>query len=95
VRESLATVALAPAVVVVGIPGVLRARGLTGQISGTVTDTTGGVLPGVTVAITNVGTGFARETVTGADGEFAYPDLLPGTLDRAISLYSLTQGGLL
>ena len=37
--------------------GELSAQGLTGQISGTVTDSGGGVLPGVTVTIRNVGTG--------------------------------------
>ena len=45
----LAGVTLALAVVMLGIPRLVQAQGLTGQISGTVTDATGGVLPGVTV----------------------------------------------
>ncbi len=65
VRNCFARLALALAIAVLGIPGLLQAQGLTGQISGTVTDTTGGVLPGVTVTIRNVGTGLTRETVTG------------------------------
>ena len=51
-----------------GTQSLLFAQGLTGQISGVVTDSSGGVLPGVTVAIKNAGTGLTRETVTGADG---------------------------
>ena len=34
---------------VAGAATTVRAQGLTGQISGTITDTSGGVLPGVTV----------------------------------------------
>src|SRR5206468_2787431 len=38
-----------------GALGQLHAQGLTGQISGTVTDASAGVLPGVTVTIRNAG----------------------------------------
>ena len=81
-----AGVALAVALVALGLPGLIQAQGLTGQISGTVTDTTGGVLPGVTVAIKNVGTGLTRDTVTGTDGTFVFPDLLAGTFDLTVTM---------
>jgi len=45
-----------------------RAQGLTGQITGTITDAGGGVMPGVTVVATNAGTNQRRETVTGPEG---------------------------
>jgi uncharacterized protein (DUF2141 family) len=51
---------------------------LTGQISGTITDSGGGVLSGATVVLKNAGTNLTRETVTGADGTFVFPDLLAG-----------------
>ena len=38
-----------------GATSNLHAQGLTGQISGTVTDSGGGVLPGATVVIKNAG----------------------------------------
>ena len=38
-------------------------------------------MPGVTVSVTNTGTDLARDTVTGADGAFVFPDLLAGTYD--------------
>jgi hypothetical protein len=64
----------------------LHAQGLTGQISGTVTDSGGGVLPGATVVLKNAGTNQTRETVTGADGAFLFPDLLAGNYDVAVTV---------
>jgi hypothetical protein len=86
VRKRLAGIALALAVVMVGVPRLIQAQGLTGQISGTVTDSTGGVLPGVTVIIKNVGTGLTREVVTGTDGAFVFPDLLAGRFDLTVTM---------
>jgi hypothetical protein len=68
------------------VPAAVFAQGLTGQISGTVTDSSGGVLPGVTVTIRNAGTGLTRETTTGGDGVFVFPDLLAGTFDVTVAM---------
>jgi hypothetical protein len=67
-------------------PAALLAQGLTGQISGSVTDSGGGVLPGATVTVKNAGTNQTRETVTGADGVFSFPDLLAGTYDLTVGV---------
>jgi hypothetical protein len=48
-----------------------------GQINGVVTDTSGGVVPGVNVTATEVGTGLASTTVTGANGRYSFPSLRP------------------
>ena len=66
--------------------GTLHAQGLTGQISGTITDTGGGVMPGATVTVKNVGTNLVRETVTGADGAFVITNLLAGTFDLSVTV---------
>ena len=66
--------------------GNLNAQGLTGQISGDVTDSGGGVMPGATVTVTNVGTNLVRETVTGADGAFVITNLLRGTFDLSVTV---------
>ena len=50
----------------------------TGSINGVVTDNTGGALPGVTVTVTNTGTGLSRSVVTENDGTFQIPLLPPG-----------------
>jgi carboxypeptidase family protein len=55
------------------------AQSNTGQISGTVKDSSGGVLPGVTVTVTNVGTTIARTTVTDERGSFVVTGLPVGT----------------
>ena len=46
-----------------------------GQISGTIRDTSGGVLPGVTVTVTNTNTNISRTEVTGANGTFVIASL--------------------
>ena len=45
----------------------------TGTISGTVQDTTGGALPGVTVTIQSQDRGFSRSTVTDGNGRYVFP----------------------
>jgi Carboxypeptidase regulatory-like domain/TonB dependent receptor-like, beta-barrel/TonB-dependent Receptor Plug Domain len=49
-----------------------------GTISGTASDGTGAVLPGVTVVVTNTDTGVARTLMTDERGRFTAPDLAPG-----------------
>ncbi len=63
-----------------------EAQGLTGQISGTVVDAGGGVLPGATVTLKNAGTNATRDTVTAPDGTFVFPDLLAGTYDISVAI---------
>jgi hypothetical protein len=57
----------------------LLAQDFRGQISGRLTDGSGGRLPGVTVTVTNVATNVATPTTTNGDGEFTIPFLTPGT----------------
>ena len=52
--------------------------GATAQISGVVKDSSGGVLPGVTVTATQTDTGLKRDAVTEADGAYSLPNLPPG-----------------
>ncbi|HMC21711.1 MAG TPA: TonB-dependent receptor, partial [Thermoanaerobaculia bacterium] len=48
-------------------------------LGGTVTDASGGALPGVTVTATHNATGFNRSVVTGTDGAYRFPSLPVGT----------------
>ena len=50
-----------------------------GSIDGTVTDTTGAVIPGASVSLSNEATGEARETSTGAAGNYSFPTVNTGT----------------
>ena len=47
----------------------------TGQISGRVTDTSGAVLPGVDVTVTQTSTGLVRAAVTNESGQYVIPSL--------------------
>src|SRR4026208_1626409 len=57
--------------------GSIWAQG-TAQISGTVKDQTGAVLPGVEVTVTQTDTGVARNTSTNETGSFVLPNLVVG-----------------
>ena len=48
------------------------------QITGTVKDASGGVIPGATITARNVDTGFTRTGVTDGQGEYRLPSLPPG-----------------
>ena len=61
------------------LSSVAFAQGGSAAITGTVFDQDKAVLPGVTVTVTNEATGIARDTVTGAEGLFVMPTLVPGT----------------
>src|SRR5262245_47692558 len=56
------------------------------SLGGVVQDTSGGVVPGATVVITNVATGVKNETVSNATGTFVVPALDPGTYEATVSL---------
>jgi hypothetical protein len=65
----------------------LFAQAVTGTILGTVTDATGGVMPGATVTLKHEGTGLTRVVVTDNAGEFTAPALPTGkyTLSAELS----------
>src|SRR4249919_723905 len=58
----------------------------TAQITGTVKDSSGGVLPGATVSATQTDTGFKREVVTDADGLFSFPSIPVGPYRLEVTL---------
>jgi hypothetical protein len=73
-------------ILIIGRAGICDAQTFRGGISGRVADSTGAVLPGVTVTATNDATGVARTTVTSAGGDFSVPDLQLGmyTIEAAL-----------
>jgi len=54
-------------------------------ISGTVTDASGSKMPGVNIAITNIGTGITTNSVTKGEGTFTVPNLQPGNYEVSAS----------
>ena len=61
-----------------------RAQTFRGTILGTVTDTTGAVVPGATITIRNVNTGLVRTTESQADGSYRVSELPIGTYDVTV-----------
>ena len=68
------------------LPANARAQLTTGTLYGVVQDTSGAILPGVSVTVTHQGTTLTRETVSDARGEFALPALPPGAYTIKIEL---------
>ena len=56
------------------------------NLSGTVKDDQGNLLPGVTVTAKNTATGLERTDVTGNSGDYRIPSLPPGTYDLTATL---------
>jgi len=61
------------------------AQKITGDITGTVTDPAGAVVPGATVTAENVGTGLSRSAKTAATGDYRLVELPPGTYKVTVS----------
>ncbi len=70
----------------VGAAAISSAQETTGTITGTVTDSTGAVLPGVTVAVRNVQTGRTWDFVSTETGTYTASLLPPGTYEVTFSL---------
>ncbi|MEJ7607919.1 MAG: TonB-dependent receptor [Bryobacteraceae bacterium] len=60
-------------------------QGLTGSISGTLSDPSGSAIPGAEVTLTNAGTNQTRETKSQDNGDFVFTQLLPGTFRLSVS----------
>jgi hypothetical protein len=80
-------------------PAPARAQGSpAGTLAGTVSDPSGGVLPGVVVVAKGVQTGLTQQTVTGAEGDWRIPGLPSGTYEVAFELDGfkrLVRGGVI
>ncbi len=76
---------LALSLVLVSLSVYALGQGATGQITGTVTDAAGAVVPGASVTVTNLATSLTREVNTGGEGDFAVPLLPPGRYKVEVS----------
>ena len=64
---------------------VLSAQTVTGSIVGTVVDSSGAVIPGAAVQLTDVANGTVRTAATGRDGEFHLPNLAASTYTAVVA----------
>src|SRR5438105_1968593 len=63
-----------------------HAQAASAVIAGTISDTQGGVLPGVTITVTNAESGTVRTAVTEADGKYRVPGISPGRYNLTAEL---------
>ena len=78
------------ALVLVVMAGSLMAQVGTGSIMGTVTDSTGAVLVGASVTITDSQTGVARQMVSNGAGLYVAPDLNVGVYNIEVKAKGFT-----
>lgn len=79
------------------VPAHLQAQGITGSITGTVTDPSGAVIGGATVTIRQVETNALRSTTTSDAGTYTVTQLPPGTYEVKVEkagFKSSTQTGI-
>src|ERR671912_742041 len=68
------------------LPATSSAQMTRGGIAGTVRDASGGVVPGATVTVTNMGTNAVQTATTDAQGFYRVAALEPGTYMVSIEL---------
>jgi hypothetical protein len=78
--------AVLASVVLLALPATSPAQRITGELSGTVTDVQGGVVPGADVALANAASGATRRTVTNASGFFAFAAVPAGTYTLTVTM---------
>jgi hypothetical protein len=71
-------------VLILVLQSAVYSQAVTGSLLGTVTDSTGGLVPNARVTITEVNTGVSRTAETNASGNYTFPNLPPGTFSVAV-----------
>ena len=85
-HTSLRRVAVALVLVLAATVPSAFPQSLNATLAGVVRDSSGGVLPGVTVTARHTGTNQTRDTVTDAEGRYAFPDLAIGSQEVTAEL---------
>jgi Carboxypeptidase regulatory-like domain/TonB-dependent Receptor Plug Domain len=91
VKQSLRNLKIATYILVLaisiqlGLPAQLSAQVVGATLSGTVTDTSGGVVPNADVTAKNVSNGITRTATTNGSGLFTVPNLQPGPYEITVA----------
>ena len=72
-------------IITLAFAGWARAQTTSGLITGTITDSTGAVIPGAQILLSSQATGVQRSSVTDANGYYSVPELQPGVYDVSVS----------
>src|SRR4051812_5601137 len=74
------------AMVITGYPTILRAQTTSASVTGSIQDSQGGVLPGVSVTMTSRTQGNVLTAVTDEGGRFVFPIVRPDTYSLQVTL---------
>src|SRR5688572_31206475 len=85
----LVRIAFILCVLLVSVPAWAQA---TGSVTGTVSDETGGILPGVSVTLTPAGSQTQTETVTDATGTYRFDNVPAGAAEVTFRLINFSTG---
>ena len=85
-RSSLSRLMVALALMALVSPLAFAQSSGKSSLSGTVTDSSGGVLPGVSVSIKSLATGETKEVTTNTSGAYSFVSLDPGKYTVTVSL---------
>jgi hypothetical protein len=77
--------ALQVGVIALALTSWARAQTTSGLITGTITDSTGAVIPDAQIVLTNQATAVQRKAVTDSGGHYSAPELQPGVYDVSVS----------
>src|SRR3984957_4262320 len=83
--KRLCVFALQVGIIVLALAGGAFAQTTSGLITGTVTDSSGAVIPDAQVELTNQATAVRRQAVTDGSGYYSAPELQPGVYDVSVS----------
>jgi hypothetical protein len=86
VKRFIGVLAFLTLALAVGTPRLAHAQGLSGQIGGSVVDSSKGSVPGATVTVRNTATAVTRDVVTDSEGLFVFTNLFAGTYDLRVTL---------
>jgi hypothetical protein len=78
--------------VLLTMAGMLFAQGTTGTILGTVTDSSGAVVPNAKVDVTNSATGVTISVKSTGSGDYTAPNLIPGPYRVSVEVPGFSKG---
>ncbi len=73
---------------------IVVAQAVSGNMAGTVVDKSGALVPGASVTVVNVDTGFTRSLTANTHGEFLFVDLPPGIYNITVKAAGFAQANI-
>ena len=73
------------AILMLSIAPHARSQSSNAQLSGTVSDPSGAIIPGASVKLTGMATGVSSDAITNSSGQYTFPFVAPGTYSVTVN----------